>query len=83
LCARFVPYSLTPEQRKDRVTSYQDIIAKADAHRIFLTKLLRMMIPGVLPITSKQSDRVLNGLVRHSLGRRNWNFKGPASRSCS
>ena len=30
LCARFVPHSLTPEQREDRVASYQDIIAMAD-----------------------------------------------------
>jgi len=43
----------------------------------FLTKLLREMRPGVLPTTPKQSDRVLNGLVRHPLGRGNWNCKGP------
>ena len=30
LCARFVPHSLTPEQREDRVTSCKDIIAMAD-----------------------------------------------------
>jgi len=64
LCARFVLWSLTPEQREDRVTSCQDIII------IFLTKLLREMRPGVLPLTPKQSDRVLNMLVRHPLGRR-------------
>jgi len=38
LCARCVPQSLTPEQREDRVTSYQDIIAMADADKFFLTK---------------------------------------------
>jgi hypothetical protein len=27
LCARFVPHSLTPKQKEDRVTSCQDIIA--------------------------------------------------------
>jgi len=70
-CARFVPHSLTPEQREDRVTSFQDIIAKADADNNFLTKLLRKMRPGVLSVTPKQSDRVLNGLLRHPLGRRN------------
>jgi hypothetical protein len=37
----------------------------ADADKIFLTKLLREMRPGVLPMTPKQSDRVLNGLVGH------------------
>jgi len=41
----------------------------------FLTKLLREMRPGVLPVTPKQSDRALNGLVRYHLGRRNRNSK--------
>jgi len=68
LCVRFVPHSLTREQREDRVTSCQDIIAMADADKNFLTKLLREMRPGVLPLIPKQSDRVLNGLVRHALG---------------
>ena len=35
LCARFVPRSLTPEQRDDRVTSCQDSIAMADADNFF------------------------------------------------
>ena len=48
----------------------------------FLTKLLREMRPGVLPVTPKQSDRVLNGLMRHPCGRRNWNSKGLTSRPC-
>ena len=71
LCARFVPHSLTPEQKEDRVTSCQDIITMADADKKILTKLLQEMRPGVLPMTPKQSERVLNGLVRHPLGRRN------------
>jgi hypothetical protein len=62
---------LTPEQKKDRVTSCQDIIAMADADKNFLTKLLREMRPDVLPITPEQSEKVLNGVVRHYLGRRN------------
>jgi len=70
LCARFVPHSLTLEQREDRVTSCQNIIATTDADKSFLTKLLRKMRPGVLPMPLKQSDRVLSGLVRHTLGRR-------------
>jgi len=69
--ARFVPHSLTPEQREDRVTSCQDIIAMADADNKFLTNLIQEMRLGVLPMTPKQSDRVLNGLVRHTLGRTN------------
>ena len=36
LCARFVPHSLTPKQREDRVTSFQDIIARTDAGKNFV-----------------------------------------------
>jgi len=35
LCARLVPHSLTPEQREDRVTSCQDIIAMDDIDYFF------------------------------------------------
>jgi len=70
LCARVFPHFLTTEQRKDRVTSCQDIIAMADADNKSLTKLLREMGPGVLPKTPKQNDRVMNGLVRHPLARK-------------
>jgi len=40
LCARFVPHSLTPEQRKDQVTSCQDIIAMANADKNFFNKII-------------------------------------------
>jgi hypothetical protein len=40
LCARFVPHSLTPEQREYRVTSCQDIIAMADADKNFFNKII-------------------------------------------
>jgi hypothetical protein len=40
LCARFVPHSLTAEQREDRVTSCQDIIAMADADKQFFNKII-------------------------------------------
>jgi len=40
LYARFVPHSLTPEQRKARVTSCQDIIALPDADKHFLNKII-------------------------------------------
>jgi len=39
LCARFVPHSLTPEQREDRLTSCQDIIAMADVDKSFFNKI--------------------------------------------
>jgi len=43
LCARFVPHSLTPEQREERVTSCQDIIAMADGPmqtKMFFNKII-------------------------------------------
>jgi hypothetical protein len=40
LCARFVPYSLTPERREDRVTSCQDIIAMTDADKNVFNKII-------------------------------------------
>jgi len=40
LCACFVPHSMTPEQREDRATSCQDIIAMADAGKNFLNKII-------------------------------------------
>ena len=40
LCARFVPHSLTPEQREDGVSCRQDVIAMTDADNFFLNKLI-------------------------------------------
>jgi hypothetical protein len=40
LCALFFPLSLTPVQREDQVTSCQDIIAMADADKIFLNQIV-------------------------------------------
>jgi hypothetical protein len=40
LCARFVPRSLTSEQREDQVTSRQDIITMANADKNFLNKII-------------------------------------------
>jgi hypothetical protein len=63
VCARFVPHSLTPEQREDQVN-----LAKTwrwlMQTKLFLRKLLWEMTPGVLPMTPKQS---LNGLMTHPL----------------
>jgi hypothetical protein len=44
LCASFVPHSLTPEQREDRVTSCQGIIAMADADKFFFNKIIRRYV---------------------------------------
>jgi hypothetical protein len=52
-CAHFVPHSLTPGQRKDRVTSFHDIIAMADADKFFFFFFFWEMRPGVLPVTLK------------------------------
>ena len=73
LCARFVP-RLKTEQREDRVSSCQDIIVMADADKNFFNKIItgdETWCFGVLPMTPKESERILNGLVRHPLGRRN------------
>jgi len=40
LCAHFVPHSWTPEQREDRNTSCQDIIAMADTDKNFFNKII-------------------------------------------
>jgi len=40
LCARFVPHSLTTEQREDQVTSCQYIVAMADADKNVLNKII-------------------------------------------
>jgi hypothetical protein len=40
LCARFVPHSWTPEQREDRVTSCQDINARADVDKKIFNKII-------------------------------------------
>jgi hypothetical protein len=70
-CARFFPHSLTPEQREDRITSYQNIITMADADKNFINKIITGNETWFLPMTLKQNDNVLDGLVRHFLGRRN------------
>ena len=40
LCARFVPHSLTPARREDRVTSCQDTIAMADADKNLFNNII-------------------------------------------
>jgi hypothetical protein len=67
LCARFVPHSLIPEQREGRVISYQDIITTADADKNFFNKIIIGDETWCFSYDPKQSERVLNGLVRHPL----------------
>jgi hypothetical protein len=80
LCAHFVPHS-TPEQREDRVTYCQDIIAMADAGKKFWQNYYRRW-DLLFCLCPWNKATVLNGLVRHPLGQRNWNSEGPASRQC-
>jgi hypothetical protein len=81
LCVRFFHTPWHPS--KGKIESH---LAKTlswwPMQKNFLTELLREMRTGVLPITPKQSDRDLNGLVRHPLDRRNRNSKGPTWRTC-
>jgi hypothetical protein len=39
-CERFVPHSLTPEQREDRVTSCQDIIVMTNVEKNCFDKII-------------------------------------------
>jgi hypothetical protein len=59
LCAHFVLRSLTPEQRKDRVTSCQDVIAMADAGKNFSNKIIagdETCCFAYVPETKRQSS---------------------------
>ena len=70
LCARFIS-PLLDTRAKRRSSHILPRHYRDGRCKHFFLKLLREMSPGVLPVTPKQSDRVLNGLVRHPLGRRN------------
>jgi hypothetical protein len=56
LRARFVPHSLTPEQREDRVTSCQDIIVMADADKNFFNKIIMEDEPWCLCPRNKATE---------------------------
>ena len=72
LCARFVPHSLTPEQREDESHLAKTLSRWPMQTNFFLKQNYYGGVgPDVLPMIPKQSDRVLNGLVRHPLGRSN------------
>jgi len=71
LCARFVPHSLTPEQREDRGTSFQDIIAMPDADKKVFNKIIREDEAWCFAYDPETKRQSLNGLVRYPLWRRN------------
>jgi hypothetical protein len=71
LWARFVPQSLIPEQREDRVTSWQEIIAMADVDSFFKNKIITGDETWCFAYDPETKRQVLNGLVRQLLGRRN------------
>jgi len=81
LSARFAPLLDTWAKRRSShilARHYRD----GRCRQNFFNKIIMGDKSGVLPMTPKQNDRVLNGLVRRPLGWRNWNSKGPASRPC-
>jgi hypothetical protein len=80
LCARFVPHSLTPEQREDRVTSCQDIITITDTDKNFFNKIITGEETWCFTHDPEQNDNVLDGLVKHPLFQRNLNSRSPTSR---
>jgi hypothetical protein len=82
LCACFVPHSLTPEQREDRVTSCQDIITMDNADKNFSNKIItgdETWCSDCAPETKQQSSEWVG---ESSPSRRNWNSKSPTSRPC-
>jgi len=40
ICSRFVPHSLTPEQKDWRIATYQDLITTADSDPDFFKKIV-------------------------------------------
>jgi len=54
----------------------------ADADKNSCNKIITGDETRCFAYDPETSYRVLNGLVRHPLGRRNWNSEGPASRPC-
>ena len=58
---------LTPEQREDRVTSCQDIIAMAEADKNFFNKIITEDEAWCFAY-DPETKRALNGLVKHPLG---------------
>jgi hypothetical protein len=70
MCAHFVPHSLTPEQREDE-SHLAKTLSRWPMQTIFFNRIITGDETWCLPMTPKQSDRVLNGLVRLPLGRRN------------
>ena len=68
LCARFVPHSLTSEQREDRVTSCQDIIAMANADKNFFNKIITGVENWCFaydPETKRQSSEWVGETTHH------------------
>ena len=82
LGAHFVPHCLTPEQKEDRVTSCQDIIAMADADKKNLNKIIKGDETWCFlydPETKRQSSEWVGGISPRS---KKLKFQGPASRPC-
>jgi len=82
LCARFVLQSLPPEQREDRVTSCQSIIAMADADKNFLNKFItgdETWSFAFDPETKRQSSEWVD---ETSPWPKKLKFQRPASKSC-
>jgi hypothetical protein len=80
LCARLIPHSLTLQQRENRVTSCRDIIAVANANKIFFNKIITgdetwsfAYDPKTKPESSEWVGKTFPWLKK-------LNSKGPASR---
>jgi hypothetical protein len=82
LCATFVPHSVTSEQREDRDTSCQDIIAMADADKNFFNKIITgddTWCFALDPETKRQSSEWVGEISPRP---KKLKFQSPASRTC-
>jgi hypothetical protein len=69
LCARFVPHSLTWEQRKESVTSCHDIIAMADTDKQFLSNIIRVDVTWCFAFDPETNRQSFEWVGETSLGR--------------
>jgi len=76
ICSRFVPLSLTPEQKDRRIAAHRDLIATADSDPDFFKKIvtgdeMRCVLPMIRPL----NVNLLHGSEKPRQGRKNCDFR--------
>jgi len=76
ICARFVPHTLTTEQKQERVVYCQDLLLMGQDERFFFWKIsLPATKHGVSPTIWPPNDRVQSGWGKTLQNQRNCDFK--------